>query len=496
VEITGLGGRIVSAARSPVSSDLTGEHVKIMTRSAILASLIALAVPLRASAQDSQCHNLKFRSNFRLNGAMQHITQAEASAFADVKRGRASNALSVLNEASQAGGADLPTLWYMFGRVYLIQGDLVGADSAYTKAAALMPTDTLCLREIARQRKNVWIPILNDAVGQMQSQNYDSAIALSRRAGLIYRDDPGGYLNMASAFMALQKEDSAAAMYRLAAHAGTSADRADLRATAAFNAGRLLERNQHFMAAESMYREYAAMKPRDMEARGSLAGVLTRMNRGTEAAAIYDSIMANADSLDSFSLFGVGVALFRQGQVDTLPANAARRQRSLLSSARAFELGLAKNPSHRDALYNLTNTYLAANDTARVLAAAQRLYAADSMNRQVLVLLARAHQMNRHPNDVVAMLLRRDSLPLEVAVIRFDPRDSTASIRGAVQNLQNREHAGFNLSIEFLNGRNEVVSTERVDVPALGPAGNPGSTYDFNIQAAGRGIVAYRYRVS
>lgn len=467
-----------------------------MIRSALATALVFAALPMAARAQDSQCSNLRFRGNFRLNGAMQHLGQADSSNVPATKQTRATNAKRVLNEAAQAGGVDMFTLWFMFGRVYAIQNDLDGADSAFTRAAALSATDTRCLNEILRLRKNMWVPLQQQAVDMMQAQNYDSALALLRTSHRIYRDDPSGYLNMASAFMSRNQEDSAAAMFRLASKAGNTPDRADLRATAAFNAARLLQRINRLPSAESVYREYLVVRPRDVEAKGSLAALLTQMNRTTEAAAIYDTLMANPDSLDSFGLFAVGVALFRQGQQDTLPANAVRRRQAFGSAARAFELGLTKNPHSRDALFNLTNAYLAADDTARVLNAAERLVRSDSMNRQVITLLARAIQMNRRPLDVVTALMRRDSLPFEVAIVSFRPGDSTAMIRGAVQNLRSGERPGFNLAIEFLNAAGEVVATERVDVPTLGPTGNPGSVYDFNLTVSGRGILAYRYKIT
>ena len=299
--------------------------MKRMTGTMFAAALALMALPMPGMAQDTQCHNLK-RNNFRLNGASQYLDQAEHTTYADQKAGRLANALRQLNEAAApSNGADPFSLWYYFGRVYALQGDLVGADSAMTKAAALAGNDATCQAEIVRQRKNLWIPIQNEAVTQLQSQNYDSALALLRRGNIIYRDDPSAYLNMAAAYMSKQMDDSATAMFRAAAHAGTAADRADLRATAAFNAARMSQRGGHLQQAESLYREYLVMKPRDVDAKGSLATLLAQMGRGTEATAIYDSLLATPDSLDSFGLFSVGVALFRAGQVDTLPANAARR---------------------------------------------------------------------------------------------------------------------------------------------------------------------------
>jgi tetratricopeptide (TPR) repeat protein len=428
-------------------------------------------------------------------------------------------------QAGEAGGADPFTMWYFFGRAYLLLGDLAGADSAFTRAAALGAADQTCTDEIKRLRRNTWIPIQQLAVGQLQAQNNDSALVLLRRSNLIYRDDPSGYMNMAVAFLNQEKEDSAVVAYRLAAHAGTDPTRGDLRATAQMNAARLEHRNHHLMAAESLYREYAVMRPRDMAARSALATVLNLQNRRADAAAVYDSILANADSLDSFQLYDTGISLFNLAVADTARADTVQKNALFQRAARAFDASLRRNIALRESADMLTRTYLGAGDVPHMLEAAKRFVALDTLSRQPWTLLAAAYTDIGRGYAVRDSILRarRDSLPvaarynaiahayrdstlqvllhlhalaLEVTMSRFEPRDSGASIRGAVQNLGNQEHAAFTITIEFLNVRGEVVTSEHVDVPALNATGSPGQAYDFSLQATGRGISAYRAKVT
>lgn len=464
-----------------------------MFRGMALAAVGLSLMATQASAQD-ECRLLRFRSNFRLNGVSRYLDTYDRAQHADQKRIAMDNALRVLNEAVEnPAGADPFTMWFYFGRVYIAKNDLVGADSALTRAAALGSSDAACTAEIGRMRRNAWIPLQNQAVGHIQSQQYDSALILLRRANVIYRDDPSGFMNMAAAYMSQENYDSAAAAFRAAGMAGTAPDRAELRAQAMFNAARIYVRANRFAAAESTYRAYMAMRPSDVEGPTGLAQALQAQGKTNEASALYDSLMRNADSLSSFDLFDMGVSLFRAAAGDT--ANPTRQRERFQLTARAFEAGLRKNPTHRDALFNLTNAYLAANDTARVLEAAQRLVAADSMNRQSLTLLARAFQMNRRQQDVVRILQKRDSLPFEIAIQRFEPRDSSAILRGAVNNLRSAELPGRMVTLEFLDQGGQVVATERVDVPALNANGSAGAMYDFNITATGRGIITYRYRL-
>jgi tetratricopeptide (TPR) repeat protein len=484
--------------------------------SAVVGALLIGMVAWPAAAQQSpqQCR-LSYRSNFRLNGAQQYLTRVQTTSFEDDKRRYINDAHRVLSEAAaQDRNADPLTLWFFFGQVHAYRRDLVGADSAFRRAEAVADAD--CRREIGRRRRNEYVPLQNAAVEMIQAGNQDSALALFRQGLVIYRDDPGAYINMAGIFSQRNANDSAVHYYRLAARTGDDPRHNDLRKTALINAARTLHRVQRYPDAEGIYREYVGRYPNDMEARTNLAGVLTAQGKHGEAAEIYNQLLANADSIDSFALFETGVALFRQAQQDS-----TQRQRKYELAAQAFEAGLRKNPYYRDAIYNLANTYVAANDTARALPAARRLVAVDPMNRSALRLLAAGYQralvgarvqdsLLRSRRDTTANRFRRiamayqdstvralqhhDSLAWEFSVLRFDARDSTASIRGAIQNLQDREQGGFRLTIEFVNAAGEALAREVVEVPNLSAQGQPGSAYDFNLSVSAAGILAYRYR--
>jgi len=453
-----------------------------------------------------QCH-LNHGSNFRLNGAQQYLERFQRSHLEEDRRRYINDARRVLTEAVQVGGADQLTLWYFFGQTYLALHDLIGADSSFHKVEALGDAD--CKRAVDRLRRSEYVPIQNAAVEQIQAQQLDSGLALYRRAHLIYRGEPRSFLNMANVFTQQDNTDSAVIYYRLGAATGDDPRGNDLRAAAFLNVARLLHRAGRFAAADTAYRIYLERKPRDMEALTSLASVLTSLNRPQEASAIADSILAHPDSLESFALFETGVALFRD------------RRYGL--AARAFELGLQKNPYHRDAIFNLVNAYVAANDTVHGLPAAKRLVEADSMNRGSIRLLAAAYQRKgagarvqdsilrsrrdtsaarfrriyqAYADSTLRQLMRQDSLPWEITVSRFLPRDTTAIASGEVQNLQARPLHGFTLVLEFLGATGDVIAHENLEVPDLGPLGQAGSTYEFHLIANGRGILAYRYKTN
>ncbi len=466
-----------------------------------LMALTMLAGTAQAQQRPPECNHLSYRSNFRLNGAQQHLDAASKSSYADDKRSRMADAERLLNDAEKAGDVDQSTLWYLFGELYVMKGDLVGADSAYRKVEAI--TDPECKAEVARRRRNQWVPLQNAGVEQMNAGNADSALALFRRSNVIYRAEPYAFLNMASIFVNKNQNDSAIVYYRAAAASSDLPRFAEARATALFNAARLVHRsandtaairaeaqrrgvpdtavrNERLRTALAAYQDVLKQRPRDLQAQASVAGVLFSLHRPQEAQAVYDSMLAHADSMESIDLFDAGVALFRQQHYDL--------------AARAIELGLAKNRCHRDALFNLANTYLAARDSVRLLDAARRLVAVDSMNRSSLQLLAAAEQRNGDTQGTLRMLMKRDSLPWEITVLRFEEGDTSASIHAVVGNLQPKPLSGFKLTIQFVSGACEPVAEQVVEIPDMNPNGSPGASYDFTLTGNGRGIVAWKYK--
>ncbi|OYV64014.1 MAG: hypothetical protein B7Z72_13875, partial [Gemmatimonadetes bacterium 21-71-4] len=256
---------------------------------ALIAPLAALAVsvaPLAAqNGSPPSCEHLQYRSNFRLNGAEQHLGLAERGA-ADPKS-EIAHAFQLLDQARAAGGVDPTTLWYLYARAYVFQHDIVGADSAWTKAEAT--TDASCRAKIELLRYNQWVGPWNDAITQMNAGNLDSALALFRAANRIYRSRPDAFFNMAVVFeqKTPPQDDSAIHYFRMAANSTTDPRFDDVRETALFNVARLIQlaavdsagihaeaqrrgvsdsavREARLQAAEVAYREVLKLRPRDM----------------------------------------------------------------------------------------------------------------------------------------------------------------------------------------------------------------------------------------
>ncbi|MGH7676086.1 MAG: tetratricopeptide repeat protein, partial [Gemmatimonadales bacterium] len=357
-----------------------------------------------------------------------------------------------------------------------------------------------------------------------------SAMASFRRANAIYRAEPHGFIYLGTMFANAARLDSAASYFEQGiAIAARDAKYAEEQRDATFNLARIFQGLGKHDQAVSAYRSYLQMAPNDVEALAGLATLYAGAGKMDSARALYTQVLERADSLDSETLFRAGVGIF-QG-VPTAPDSAAstRRCRSepppsgttpapsprriaarcdsiagaamkahraasadvYRSAARAFEAGLAKNPYSRDGLFNLTNTYLALSDSAKMLPAAQRLYQVDPMSRTGLRLLAQAWNFRGTPDSTLHYLIAGDSLlALDVNVSSFLMREQEATLEGLATNFHTRSSRPLNLAVEFLDVKGEPVAAQTVAIPGLSPSG----THQFQSRAIGKGIVAWRYK--
>ena len=444
------------------------------------------------------------RSHYLVNSAAVYLrTAAQGSHPSETER-HLEDARRVLVQAITEKGQDQNgSAWYYLGRYYEMEGDLKGADSAFTRAQRLLPD---CANDIRDKRRRMWIPVLNSGVDKLRDNDKEGALEAFRRADEIYRDEPPAYYYIAGIYADLQQRDSAVKYYARAltlAQDSLNAHDAqynEIRNTSAFNVARLYHRANMYDSAIVWYRRFRADDPSDPEALTGLASVLQEAGRDDEAMAMYDTVLAMADSMPTLELFQAGVAMFR--------ANRFQRATQL------FERGLKTNPYYRDALFNLANTYLsmaneidpdtAKSDTAktrmleeqRALGAkmkpiVDRLMQADPASYASITLLLAAYRLEDMPDSALAVAQRRSDAKFDVTVSTFQPTGSGYDVRGIITNRTSEAVTVPALTFEFLDESGKVVQTLTVDQQTLDPDG----VVPFALNPVGEGIAAWRYKV-
>jgi predicted negative regulator of RcsB-dependent stress response len=452
--------------------------IRRRSTSVVLAALLsALAGTAVAQQRSAECAGLRY-SNFRLNSAKLYLDNATRFQRSDPGRSAAElgRAFQQVSDAARAGGGDEMTQWFFFGEIALMRGDLVGADSMFTRAEA--KSDSTCRREMVRMRRNEWAPLVNGAINQLAANNQDSAVVLLRRSTVIFRDSPVAYLRLGAIFAGHEQADSAIAYFKLAGRSGDSPREQEFRQAALFSAAQLQQGRQRWADAEATFRDFRRIAPRDLAGMAGLGAALTAQNKTAEATALYDTLTAAADTVsDPDNLFETATQMVH-----------ARRY---ALAARLYERELTINRCHRDGLYNLASTYNSMQDSARMLPVARRLAEVDPMNRGSLAMLAQAYVLRRDTTSI-GTLQRLQALPWAFDLVQFTVRDTTATVLAGVSNLQERALPAFRLTIEFLNGACEPVSQEVVEVPQIEANGS----HSVNVTGRGRGILAYRYKTN
>lgn len=224
-------------------------------------------------------------------------------------------------------------------------------------------------------------------------------------------------------------------------------------------------------------RTYFEAFPDALDAATNLAALYGQSGRPAEAVAVFDAFIERTHDPE---------ALFE----------AARRLvggNLLAAGARAYALGLERHPHHRDALLELTNTYVQLRDSARALPSAQRLVAVDPLNRTALRLLAAAWELRGRRDSTLKYLTLADStLTVDLAVTVFAPDSAGATLAAVANNLRSPLSKAFRITFEFLDAQGAVQASEITEIPAL--AG--GMNHQLEMRVSGTGIRAWRYRPS
>ena len=427
-----------------------------------------------------------------------------------------------------------PAAWYYLGRYYVEEGDAVGADTAFARAAVLAPQ---CKADIATYIAPLAQATLNQGLTQWQAGNKDSGAILLRRAYAIDATQVKALFQLGLLYIDANQLDSASAVLRRAAQASAgdtaySEARRDALLTVARVSVRAVQSDpavqkwQHthysrdslapYLASDStvfarmqassasrrargarlspadqqsfshdstaradaVSRERAARDAIQQQAAGSLASLYVQAGRRSEAGTVFDGLFAHAGDLSVGDLYDLGQRLVSS--------------RLWAPGIKAYALALERNPFHRNALSELGSAYVETKDGANAVATLQRLVVLDPMNKMALRLMGQAWDLRGQTDSARKYTVTSDSLSVDITIASMVPDSSGMTLTGVATNAGSAAAKATHLTVEFLDAKGSVLASQGVDIPAV-PAGG---SQQFQAHAAAKGAVGWRYRAA
>lgn len=391
-------------------------------------------------------------------------------------------ALKAIKENDQGGNG---AAWYFLGRNALQLGDIVTADSAFTKAEQLLPE---CAEDMKNWRQRAWVSIATPATKYFQEGKPDSALALFREASTIFRASPIGYYNMGVIFAEASQTDSAIVYFAMAKEKAE----ADLkhftkdRSSATFNLAAMYQRKGQHDKAVAELEKYVTWEPGDQDAKRALATSLRAVGRGAEAANVEKELVASAEAsgtVKSSDVMTIGVNQFNDKKYE--------------EAAASFEKVLALEPYNHDALYNLANSYLGLANGEKLEAVARKLVDQEPLSDGNRRLLAQGYNLQKKQDSLMAVVTRIMATPTNVNITSFQLRGTGATLVGsavgkkAEKDGQSIAAATRTIVVEFLGKDGSVLDSKEIEIPALLEA----QTFEWKAESGAKDIAGWRYRV-
>jgi tetratricopeptide (TPR) repeat protein len=397
------------------------------------------------------------------------------------------NGKKVLLEALEQNEQEKnPALWYYLGRIYLQQGDIVGADSALTRAEELIPA---CKKHISEVRYTAWVPLVNAGITFTKEEKDDSALTLYREASTIYRDKPLAFLNAGVIFANANQADSAIVYFQKASQIAEQTNAVEDRNAATRNWGALLQRGGRHEEAVPILEKYVSWVPKDVEVKRALASSYRATGQNDKAKALEAEV-------------GVAPAAAGQGGAATAAGDQMAaavklyNEKNYAEAAKVFEEVLAAEPYNRDALYGLANAYVGLK-SPKLADAAARLVAIEPVNDEAVRLLANGLRMAKKEAQANKTAVQLLAMPTTVKVSQFAPTADGATITATATGREGETAQGkplvgkpMVLIFEFLDPKGAVLANQEVQVPAL----KAGESHPIEVKAQAQGIAAWRYK--
>ena len=381
---------------------------------------------------------------------------------------------------------DNPAIWYFLGRYYYMTDDGTGADSAFTRVLQLAPD---CTDDIAYYRESMWVQAVNRGIDSLQNGALEGAKEEFRSANALLLTSNVALFYLGGVFANEAESDSALHYFKQVADMGLAdAEHLENYHTAVENVATLYHMLGEWDSTIVWFEKVREIDPTNNDALFGMAEAYFNLGDQARTLEIFDLVLADAASMNSLDLFNTGVRLFHVNEFD--------------KAVQAFEAGLEKNRFHRDALFNLANTFMEiSQDESRPRAErdaalrqmdeiVHRLFEVDPKNRGTYRILAAAHTLQGLHDSTEVIMDEMESLTYEIAVDISRPMSGGYTAAGRIINLKDTPTDVPSITLEFLDGTGQVVASDTIGGETLGPS----ESSRFNSTQAGD-IVAWRYRV-
>ena len=403
---------------------------------------------------------------FKVTSGATYLSTATANA---ANRARLlGDAERVLLEAIRDNGqAANPAAWYYLGRVYLFRADVIGADTAFAKAETLAPA---CKDEILGFRRATALALQEPAGLLLQAEKQDSALAVYRLAAVINPSSATAVMAVGTLFELANQPDSAMVYFRKAANLPGN-DRSSAMARQRLAA--MFVQSEQVDSAAVYYGQVisAAQAAGDNDARNSatmsLATAFYNAKRYREAIPLLRAYIGYRPDVGSARQF-LAAAYREVGQVDsadmilreggaaagvagpdTTSANyfinrgAAHYQANeQAKAAEDFEAALTREPNNRVALRNLAATYYGLHNAPKLADIAGRIVALEPLSES-----ARRYQIQGFiwTNDrarLERLSDELDALPVKLEDLKLQVSGANAMLSGTATGRTGKTPAG------------------------------------------------------
>ena len=408
----------------------------------ILAAILALPTALFAQEDCVQEGNRNTRSaevEFSLAAGREDTRPAEE---------RYRRALEKLEENWSMDEVP-PRSYLLAANAYLQLRDLVGADTMLTRLVEQVPA---CEEQAGRMRFNAWVTQYNAGIEQMQAGDEAAALERFETANMI-NEDARSLAYAGSIHQRNGDTERAAELYELALEQG---GQDEIVRTASINLAALKQQAGDTQGALEIYEEYSSAHPDDVLGRLNFAIALMDAERQDEAQAIFTELMGRDDlTFNQWSQVGIGLY----------------RAQSFERAAEAFQRAYDLNPYNKETLENLANSHYQAERYEELLPLAETLVERYPLERVPYNLLANSHRDLGNPDRALAVLERRDALPVEVLRSQLTPvSETTYSVDGQVMNRSAAAGTTLSVPVTLLaeDGSDILTETLELTVPAEG----------------------------